>query len=245
MSAEPTFGTVLVRRKANERPAEWELRLRPVCSKVRVVEKLLGGAHLVVTGSPSVAARIYGVEDFDRLEGAADDGAAADDDDDGDGIDGLRGFRDSYEHSMVLFVLPTGRHQRDQLGRRDSFVNVAQKSLLRRTVAGGEEGDGKSKRTTRTAIASDAPQIIHAIGSFVQALAPEKREKRRKYFAQVAERNFLPGTRPAAREVVANHVSKTFREWADRRELPEGDADVLLSMLGSLGGVVTADATAL
>ena len=79
------LGTVLVRRKANNRPKgallsvlgaiqtlrpvlislvsilhrslfqDWELCLRSSCQKIRVVERVAGDADMLVTGSPSVA----------------------------------------------------------------------------------------------------------------------------------------------------------------------------------------------
>ena len=80
------------------------------------------------------------------------------------------------------------------------------------------------------------------IDSVVKSLRPEKREKRRKYFAQVGNQNFLPGGGTQhTHEVIANHVTKTFDAWAERFEMPEGDSAVVLSVLGSLANVTTAD----
>lgn len=96
--------------------------------------------------------RIYDAEDAARMEGStsAADGGGGDENssfgggDDDDGIDGLRSFRDKFEHSVVIFVLPSGQQQRDQLGRRDSFVSTAQRDLLRRDgAAGGEKKVGR------------------------------------------------------------------------------------------------------
>ncbi|KAL9188605.1 hypothetical protein ACHAXT_006983 [Thalassiosira profunda] len=238
---KPTFGTVLVRRRANERPTDWELRLRPICQKVRVVEKLLGGAHLMLTGANGIAVRIYTADDASRLEA----GGACDDDGE-EGVDGLRAFRDSFEHLAVFFVLPSGQQQRDQLGRRESFVSAAQRSLLRWDDGEGGSNGGK-KRIARTVVVSDVSQVIQSIDSFAQSLTSEKREKRRKYFAQVASKNFLPvdGTVQPTQEAIANHVTRTFNEWAERMEMPEGDSNVVLSMLGSLANVATATASTL
>ncbi|KAL7532477.1 hypothetical protein ACHAXR_004654 [Thalassiosira sp. AJA248-18] len=234
MPAKPTFGTVLIKRKANDRPKDWELRLRPICQKIRIVEKLSGGAHLMFTGS-RLAVRIYNTDDFSRLEGTA-----SSNDEESDGVDGLRSFRDSYEYSIVFFVLPSGQHQRDQLGRRDSFVNTAQKSLLWRDKKADE--NGKKKRMTRTAIVSDISQVIQTIDSWENSLSLDKKEKRNAYFAQVASKHFLPGAgAQPTQEVVANHVTKTFNAWAERLEMPEGDSQVVLSMLGSLASVATAN----
>ena len=74
-------------------------------------------------------------EDSSEVEGGGDltreTKVDRNDDDDGDGmdVDGLRAFRDSFKHSVVIFVLPPGEMQRDQLGRMDSFVAEAQRAL--------------------------------------------------------------------------------------------------------------------
>ena len=202
----------------------------------------------MLTGSPTVAVRIYNYDDATRLESSiADEDPDAD-----DGVDSLRHFRDSYEHSIVFFVLPSGEQQRDQLGRRESFVNAAQQSLLSWGNKAEDEnedaGDDKKRRVTRTAIVSDISQVIETIDSLVQSLTPEKLEKRRKYFAQIANQNFLPGTgneQQPTKEVIANHVAKTFNAWAERLDMAEGDSAVVLSMLGSLANVSTANASSL
>jgi hypothetical protein len=227
---------------------EWEIQLRPICQKVRVVENLLGGPHLVVTGSPSVAVRIYNADDAQRYEGIIASGKLNDvtSDEDDFGVDGLRNFRNKYEHSVVIFVLPTSQQQRDQLGRRDSFVNTAQRDLLshdddKAAVSDQENYDRqKKKHTSRTVIVNDTSQALSTIDSVVRSLLPEKRTKRKQYFEQVGKQSFLPGG-GATQEVIANHVSKTFYEWAARFEMPDGDSNVVLSVLGSLGKVTTAD----
>jgi hypothetical protein len=96
----------------------------------------------VVTGSPSVAVRIYSSEDATQLEGIVSDSNESTSD---VGVDGLRNFRDKYEHSVVIFVLPTGQQQRDHLGRRDSFVNAAQRALLSDEASSGRN-DGEKVR---------------------------------------------------------------------------------------------------
>ena len=190
----------------------------------------------MITGSVSLAVRVYSVDDANRLEEDLSDDENAD-----EGVDMLRSFRDKFEHSLVIFILPTGQHQRDQLGRRDSFVSMAQKSLLFR-----DDNKSSSKHVTRTAIVTDTTQVIQTIESVVQSLQPEKREKRKKYFESIANKQFLPGEgRKAAQEVVANHVKKTFLNWADRFELAEGDSAVALNTLESLVNVATANASTL
>eukprot|EP00970_Alexandrium_tamarense_P003569 scaffold559_cov190-Alexandrium_tamarense.AAC.64 len=85
------------------------------------------------------------------------------------------------------------------------------------------------------------------MASVVQSLSLEKKEKKRQYFTKIANQNYLPtdnGTEPT-KEAIANHVSKTFNAWAERFEMPEGDSNILLSMMESLNNVVTTDANML
>lgn len=103
-----------------------------------------------MTGSPTVAVRIYDADDTSRLEDAATNDEDSSDGADEIDVDGLRTFRDKYEHSIVIFILPTGQHQRDQLGRRDSFVSTAQKSLLWRDEKGESENGKKVGSFTTT-----------------------------------------------------------------------------------------------
>lgn len=228
-----SFQTILINRKSNVRPSDWELRLRPLCQKLRFVEKL-SGAHLMLTGSPSLAVRIYEIDDTTRLENEVVKG-----DKDADCL--RTTFRDKFENSLCIFLLPSGEHQRDQLGRRDSFVSLAQQSLLYR-----DETTTEKKHVTRTAIVTDSAQVIQTIQATVASLQPDKREKKAKYFQQVATKHFLPGVgKKPTQEVIANHVMKTFNTWADRYEMEDGDSSVVLNTMESLVNVGTANARTL
>jgi len=202
-----------------------------MCQKIRIVERLNGNPHLMVAGSPSVAVRIYDIHDVQRLENELSSDDNNHDENNG-GVDGLKHFRQSYEHSIVFFIL-TSSHQRDQLGRRDSFFHLAQRTNI------------------RILIVADVSQAISAIASVVQSIAPEKREKKRKYFAQIAEENYLTsammkgGIEPT-QETVANYAKKTMITWAERMDtIQRGDINVALDMLGSIGNVATASNSAL
>lgn len=259
MSTHPSFGTILIRRKNNERPPgksnsftdsflgfitwnfhshsrpplsrlieDFELRLRPLCQKIRIVDKLNGNPHLMVAGSPSLAVRMYNIHDIQRLEKERSDGSI--NHDANGGVDGLQHFRDSYENSIVFFILPLN-HQRDQLSRRESFLHAAQRTNI------------------RILIVADVSQAISAMQSVIQSLAPEKREKKRKYFAQIAEQNYLPssmmmmggggGIEPT-QEGIANYAKNAMISWAERMEMQQGDINVALDMLGSIANMVTA-----
>ena len=94
---------------------------------------------------------------------------------------------------------------------------------------------------------TDTTQVLRTIDSVVQSIQPEKRDKRRLYFAEIASQHFLPsgdGTQPM-QEVIANHATKTFHAWAEQFAMPPGDSSVALSVLGKLANVTTADKTIL
>ena len=78
----------------------------------------MGGAHLLITGSPTVAVRVYDMDNINRLEGDDENTTNSINNEESsntdDGVDGLRTFRDKFEHSLVIFVLPSGQNQRDQ-----------------------------------------------------------------------------------------------------------------------------------
>ncbi len=179
----------------------------------------------MVAGSPSVAVRMYNIHEIQRLEKELSDKSNHDAN---GGVDGLKHFRDSYEHSIVFFILPSN-HQRDQLSRRESFLRAAQRTNI------------------RILIVADVSQAISVLQSVIQSLAPEKREKKRKYFAQIAEQNYLPssmmggsgGIEPT-QEGIANYGKKAMITWAERMEMQQGDVNVALDMLGSIANVVTA-----
>ena len=103
-----------------------ELRLRPLCTKIRIVERLAGNAHLTIPGTPSLAVRIYTADDIAKLSQTITTA-----DDDSNDVDGLQHFRDSYEHSLVFFVLAGAEQSR--LEDWDYFANAAQRALLTHT----------------------------------------------------------------------------------------------------------------
>lgn len=203
----------------NYRTIDAELRLRPISKKIRIVEKLNGNPHLMVTGSPSLAVRMYNIHDVQRLEKEISS-------DDNSHDDNLKHLRASYEHAIVFFIL-SSVHQRDQLGRRGSFFHLAQRTNI------------------RILLVTDVSQAISAMSSIIQSLAPEKREKKRTYFAQIAEQNYLPssmvrgGVEPT-QETIANHAKEAMIAWAERMEMQQGDINVVLDMLGSIANLATA-----
>lgn len=156
-----TFETVLVARSEGSLPSELELvlsasHMNQWCHKVRIVASLFAGAHFVFTSSskPTIAIRVYDTRDivsFEKKEKIAFD--ATD-------LDQLQQFRDSYENSLVFFILPPGELQQRQLTEPCSFFQTAQRVLSKPSVSGRqnkteqnseENQDGSAERTAEPA----------------------------------------------------------------------------------------------
>ena len=114
--------------------------MRGCSGQIRVVEKLSGGAHLLLPGSEAtVAIRTYYLKDLEKLEAVGSVTADCLDEWNRGAIpkrgipelDGLSSFRDAFQHPVVFFVLPTDKSLDDHLGRPHSFVNCAQMIMNR------------------------------------------------------------------------------------------------------------------
>ena len=196
---------------------------------MRVVERVSGDADLLVTGSPGVAVKVFDsvdIERFEKSEQASQEGIEA-----REAVGGLACFRDSFENSLVVFVLRS-EQQRDQLSRRDSFFASAQRSLQ---LPPSGDGGGKGKRRmSRTAIVASASGAVDAIRSVVASLDKSRCAKRELYFRNTAGSHLHPSSRPSP-PAIADHVVREFNKWSDRTEmLEDGEANVVLHMMGSL-----------
>lgn len=209
---------------------DYELCLRSSCKKIRVVTNISGDADLLVTGSPSVAVKVFDSLDIEQFEKTASITVALEQAS-REGIGSLACFRDSFENTLVVFVL-RGEQQRDQLSRRDSFFSAAQRSL-QLPPPGDREGKGK-RRVSRTVIVTSASGAVDAIRSVVASLDKSRCEKRELYFRNTAGSHLHPSSRPS-QGGIADHVVREFNKWSERNEmLEDGEANVLLHMIGSL-----------
>jgi hypothetical protein len=88
-----------------------ELQIRNSSARLRVVQKLSGGAHLLLRGAETtIAIRIYFSKDIKEI---TDD-------------DGLVDFRNAFKYPVCFFVLSSGPEQQEQLADVGSFVSRAQ-----------------------------------------------------------------------------------------------------------------------
>jgi hypothetical protein len=93
----------------------------------------------------------------------------------------------------------------------------------------------------------DSQTAISTLASVADAF--RKRSLKEQYFERQREKYFLPnaqGIIPSSSLPAAEcHVAEALRMWADRFELPPGEASVMMNLLGTLGTIATADDEAL
>jgi hypothetical protein len=90
----------------------------------------------------------------------------------------------------------------------------------------------------------DTATAISTLQLLAADTTKEKRDLKELYFDKQSSKHFLPmnGFIPASNSTAAaQHTAEAIRTWADRLDLPDGESDVLMSLLGTLGDIVTAD----
>jgi hypothetical protein len=225
-----------------------EIGLRAHCQKLRVIEKLSGGAHLLFPGESSLAVRTYYPSDLEALQAAEiPHPRAMDDDLEGtctDDLEGLGAFQSAFRTTVVFFVLP---HDvlTQQLDDPDSFLHRANR-VLHATSSGANSAQSCSNILT----VPDTAAAITALISIADAMVPAKRALRREFVERQRLAYFLPEDasgfpHPNADSRAASHAATAFREWAQLFEFPAGEADVLLSIMGTLENVVTGNGQSL
>lgn len=226
-----------------------ELQLRNASSRLRVVQKLAGGAHLLLPGSETtIAIRVYFTKDLENIQND----------------DGLVAFRNAFKYPICFFVLPPGWAQQTQLSNPHLFVTQAQLIMNNRDGTTGQQPVSMSTcccyvtsrhhyraqqvllpscllqdGSARVFIVPHAASAIDILSSVVQTLTPARRDLKKKFHDSVKSKNFVGDN--ASQQAASNHVTAAFRNFATRFELPVGEDDVLMSRFGSISGVGTAD----
>lgn len=237
----PVFGTVLIVRSPQDSPSPLELQMRHKSARSRIVQKLSGGAHLLLPSSDStIAVRAYFTKDLDKK---------SDDD--------LVAFRNAFKYPIVFFILPA---QREPLSDMDSFVIRAQRIMNNLDATSSQQkasthgyvcmSDGgiilmtfsslvQQEGSAHVYIVPDVASAVTILSTVVQSLTPERRELKRQFCENIQSRNFVDTNKDA--ETAAWYVTRSFRAWAERFELSTGAADVLMGRLNSLGRIASAD----
>ena len=119
-----------------------ELQLRNHCRKLRVLERLSGGAHLLFPeGEYSLAIRTYDENDIKELnkkwpptdswkDWFSEEGY---DSADGDDFDGLKAFKAAFKRTVLLFIIPFNK-QLALINDAGSLFHRAQRTMLASTT---------------------------------------------------------------------------------------------------------------
>jgi hypothetical protein len=156
--------------------------------------------------------------------------------------DGLEAFRDAFKYPIVFFILPPAVMM-DQLSRPESFVNAAQLIMNEPKQGDNESAAGGNAKSF---VVPDTKSVTDTVLILLDALHPERRKMREKYYEHTRSLHFLPAEKDDGAEVVdthqvATHVSAEFRSLADRLQLGAGEAEILMRRLASLQMIATAD----
>ena len=223
----------------NIKQTEMELLLRKETTKCRVVERLSGDAHLLFPrGETTVAVRVYYPQRLKQLETQVPSSGLLDFLLNPPNTDRLEEFRDAFKYPVVFFILPDPQLMVEHLSKPNSFVNVAQNIMN-----DGKEGK-ESEGNAKTFVVPDSNSVIDTILILLDALHPDRRKLREKYYEHTRSLHFLPdattGDVPDPSQV-SIRVANEIRELANLLGLAAGEDEILMRRLGSLAKIASAD----
>ena len=225
---------------------ELEIRLRDHCQKIRIHTQL-SGAHIIFPQEQGLAIRIY----YHPPTPNTDDNSTMED------PDGILNFCYTFQWSMVLFVLPdifaTEPNEMHQ------FMQESMQLLDQPIPTNVTNQKYHHSRPPRFLVVSNTEQAIAAIMECADAITPSRCALRAKYIENVRHEHYVPNdidyqsstdtehtsaTLPVDANInekaVAEHYGKAVREWCDRANVPDGEADVILHVLPTLHQLVHA-----
>ncbi len=225
---------------------ELEIQLREHCRKIRIHTQL-SGAHMIFPQEQGLAIRSYCHPPTQYIE----DPSSTDTD-----PDGILDFCFAFQWSMVLFVVPDilSTEPNDMHG----FVQQSMQ-LLDHPIPSAHQ----QKHPPRFLVVSNAEQALVAIMECADSIAPSRCALRHQYLEKIRHDHYVPKNTeienhanssndkenvPAKlpkdpiinEEAVAVHYAKTVREWCDRTNVPDGDANVILHALPTLHQLIHA-----
>ena len=90
----------------------------------------------------------------------------------------------------------------------------------------------------------DTHTVIRTLSSIVRSIEPAKVALQKRFFDERAKQNGLPNAETGAvqsEKHLAMHTCSAIRNWARRFEIAQGDEDVLMSIVGSVLRISSAD----
>lgn len=173
-------------------------------------------------------------------------------------LDGLAAFQSTFAVTMVFFILPADA-QIIALENACSFVCRAMRTLELplQCIAPSLCSSSARKKTLKPArvlVLSRTEDAVEAILTTAEmTLSLTKRRLKEQYFERQRLLHFKPravkdvasnDARSSENEALdaaaASHVASGLRSWAEAMGIPQGEADILMTVLGSLQAIVTA-----
>lgn len=170
--------------------------------------------------------------------------------------DGILEFCFAFQWSMVLFVVPDilSTEPNDMHG----FVQQSMQLLDRPIPLAHQQ-----KHPPRFLVVSNVEQALVAIMECADSIAPSRCALRHQYFEKIRHDHYVPKNTEIENhadssndkenvssklpkdpnineEAVAVHYAKTVREWCDRANAPDGEANVILHALPTLHQLIHA-----
>ena len=250
---ERPFSTVLLTRPTassqnvgNEDEHQlFNLLQRQYAKKVRVVSALSGGAHMVIPGKaftnentgilsvPSVAVRIYYSSELVDLEAEL---CQSQEETCQKSLQTMKHFIRSYKFPILFFVIPQPSKQLEQLKRPSSAFMKVQQLLLTSTEE--KAGACLDSANSRIFLVSDIMAVLQNLATIIEALSPEKRQLKDKYYRQEASR--LGYSDECNNPSFRTNTRNSFMLYCCRiMKIPEGDMNVLLSFSESLQSIIS------
>ncbi len=188
--------------------------------------------------------------------------------DDDDDFDGLSAFFSSFQVALVFFVLPPIHHEGEihdpmieQLDEIDSYFQKAQRLSIRHqqeaeaATPTNTKSEGASTTKSCVMLVPNTESAIESLTAIADSLLPERKANKELFLRQLQSKFFIPplsskNKNPASLpsmtetfdpDVVASHVAKGLFEMAETFELPPRDVEILMSELGDLKTIATAD----
>lgn len=157
-------------------------------------------------------------------------------------FDNIRFFRDSFKHSVVIFII-SDLLIRKHLSKADSAFQLLQASLAFH--------DENSKGCSKVIICFDHSSAIESIHNMIDSLSTTKVEKKFQYFQTESRKQLFASTENEitiedtlnevlSHKVIKDRVTATLQEWGDTCDISE-DLSVVINYLRSLENIMNAD----
>eukprot|EP00554_Chaetoceros_debilis_P011452 CAMPEP_0194105712 /NCGR_PEP_ID=MMETSP0150-20130528/5880_1 /TAXON_ID=122233 /ORGANISM="Chaetoceros debilis, Strain MM31A-1" /LENGTH=699 /DNA_ID=CAMNT_0038793667 /DNA_START=253 /DNA_END=2349 /DNA_ORIENTATION=- len=181
-------------------------------------------------------------------------------------FDKIRSFRDAFKHPVVFFLLPQSDSTigGKQLGQVDSVMKMLQASLAYFDPSRRDGANEKRNGCARVFVVPDYASVLYMILNIQESLAPDRCQKKEKFFQREVERLLLGSLDEndqvdnsggqgqvqeqgrgqklkISQQTLSDHATAAFRKWADTFGISITDANVVMNVLGSLEKIAAAD----